>query len=233
MKKIALTLVAATLIAASAFKSFAQTQQTRQVSGFTGISSSNSFTVHVKIDGTESLKISADEKTINDIETVVENGTLKIGLKREFSWSHRDFGKVDVYVTAKSLSMLSNSGSGSITLDGVLDGNDVQIHISGSGNITSAVKAGALAVHISGSGSVNLAGTSNDADVHISGSGQLRAKDFKTDELTVGLSGSGIAHITAEKKISGHISGSGSLVYSGNPTEVDVRSSGSGRVRKG
>ena len=68
---------------------------------------------------------------INDIETVVENGTLKIGLKREFSWSHRDFGKVDVYVTAKSLSSLSNSGSGSIKLEGTLNGNDVQLHISG------------------------------------------------------------------------------------------------------
>ncbi len=233
MKKIALTLFAVVLVIATTLKASAFTEQTRQVSGFNSISGSSSFAIHVNINGTESLKIDADQSIINDIETVVENGTLKIGFKRSFEW-HHNVGKVDVYVTAKSLSALSNSGSGSIKVDGgELQGKEAEVHISGSGNITTGVKTEALNVHISGSGSINLSGNANNAEIQISGSGQLRGKELKTEAIKAHLSGSGSAYINADKSISAHISGSGSLMYSGSASITDISTSGSGRVRKG
>jgi len=231
MKKLSILFISAFM--GLALNASAQKEETRKVSDFNGIMSSASFSVHVKIDGTETLKIVADEKIIDDIETVVEGSKLHIGFKNKMNWeSHQNVGKVDIYVTAKSLSSLSNSGSGSIKVEGELTGSNGDVHISGSGNITTAVKTSSLNIHISGSGSVNLNGNSNTADVHISGSGALRGKELKTENLNVSLSGSGSAHINADHKISGHISGSGSLVYSGSANDIDIRSSGSGRVRK-
>jgi len=232
MKKISLTLLAVILFIAATLKASAQTEQTRQVSGFNGIAASASFSIHVKIDGTESLKISADKDIINDIETEVKDGTLKIGMKNSFSW-FRHVGKVDIYVTAKSLSALSNSGSGNIKIDaGELTGNDVTVKISGSGSITATVKSTGLNAHVSGSGTVNLTGSSNDADVTVSGSGQIRGQNFKALSVKAGISGSGNVYINADKSITAHISGSGSLVYSGNATNIDSSVSGSGRIRK-
>ena len=231
MKKLSILLLSA--FVGLAMSASAQKEENRQVSGFHGITSSASFSVHVKIDGTESLKIVADDKIIDEIETVVKGGQLHIGFKNKINWErHENVGKVDDYVSANSLSSLSNSGSGSIKVEGELTGNDGEVHSSGSGNITTAVKTSSLNIHISGSGSINLMGSAGTADLHISGSGQLRGRDLKTENLNVSLSGSGSAHINADHKISGHISGSGSLVYCGSANDIDIRQSGSGRVRK-
>lgn len=229
----------------------AQTTQNRQVSGFTSISSAGSFNVHVKIDGTESLKITGDEDVINDIETTVSDGKLKIGSKNKNSWKLFNNKKIDIYITAKNLSGLSNSGSGNMKLDGNLTGNagirssgsgnvtaavnssDLQLAVSGSGSITSSLTANQLGATVSGSGALNLAGNVKNADIKVSGSGHIRANDLKTDAVDASISGSGNIHILANKSINARVSGSGRLIYTGNPTHVNSSTSGSGRVVKG
>ena len=70
------------------FRVNAQTEQTRAVSDFKCISSAGPFNVYVKIDGTESLKISAGSDIIDKIETVVEDGNLKIKFKNHTHWDY-------------------------------------------------------------------------------------------------------------------------------------------------
>ncbi len=250
MKKALTVLFTGLLIITITAYASAQTTQDRQVSGFTSIASSGAFNVHVKIDGTESLKITGDESIINDIETTVSNGKLKIGTKDKISWRLFNNKKVDIYITAKTLSSLSNSGSGNIKLDGNLTGNaeirasgsgsitatanasELQIALSGSGNITSSVNAKELTATISGSGGMGLSGNVTNANIKVSGSGSLRAKDLKADIVSAAVSGSGNIYITAEKTLSAQTSGSGHITYSGNATSVEIRKSGSGRVVK-
>ena|ERR1700743_138174 len=236
MKRISIALLAAILVVTVAFKASAQTEQTRQVSGFNGIGSAGSFNVHVKIDGTESLKLSAPADIINDIETVVEGGKLEIRFKRDSERRDRrsdaDHGKIDVYVTAKALSSLSIAGSGYIKVDGVLSSNDVKLTISGSGDITSAVKSTSLHATISGSGTINVDGNSESANFTVSGSGEMKAKGLKADVATVILAGSGNAHIYADKTITAHVAGSGNVIYSGNASVTDIRMAGSGNITK-
>lgn len=190
----------------------AQPEQVRSVSGYNSIANAGSFAVHVKINGTESLKIDgADAATIGEIETMVTGGSLEIRWKRDWHGDHH-IGRIDVYVTAKSLAALTCSGSGSLDVDGAVQGKTVDVTLSGSGTISSAVGAGKLSVTISGSGTVTLKGKSAEADITISGSGN--------------------AHLTVNKTISGSIVGSGSVVYSGNASINSVRTVGSGRIRK-
>jgi hypothetical protein len=211
------------------------TDQTRPVSGFTSIASSGSFHVYVKIDGTESLKINADDAVINEIETVVESGTLKIRYKGDHGFNWRDNNhanaKVDIYVSAKSLSSLINSGSGSIKVENTINTSNFKAVLSGSGSITTDVKAGEVQATISGSGNIHLSGNANDASISISGSGNVEAKELKTQSSSVSISGSGNVHIDAEKELSSRIVGSGSVRYSGNAA-VNTTKVGSGSVYK-
>ncbi|HWZ02700.1 MAG TPA: DUF2807 domain-containing protein, partial [Mucilaginibacter sp.] len=103
MKKIFYSVFAAILIIAATLKVSAQSEQSREVSGFNSIASSGPFDVHVKISGTESLKLKANPDIINEIETIVEDGTLEIKFKHHHDRSYENTGKIDVYVTAKSL----------------------------------------------------------------------------------------------------------------------------------
>ncbi len=232
MKRISITLFAAIVFIAATLNASAQNEQTRQVSGFNGIASSGSFNVHVKIDGTESLKLTADASIINEIETVVENGKLEIRFKKSHKWDDGNHGKIEVYVTAKSLSNLAEAGSGNINVEGALGGDNAKIAVSGSGNVTTTVKANDLHAVISGSGNIKLDGSSSNANIAISGSGGLKAKEFKAGSVSAVITGSGNAYIGADKTVTAHIVGSGSLVYSGQATISDVRTVGSGRVTK-
>jgi hypothetical protein len=232
MKTIVYTIFAVTLLFAATVKASAQSEETRQVSGFNSIASSGPFEVHVNINGTESLKISANADIINEIETVVEDGKLEIKFKHHDNWNHEHTGQIDVYVTAKSLSALTNAGSGSIKVEGAVSGDNVDVVLSGSGDIETAVKSGSLHATISGSGSIHLNGSADETKVSITGSGEVKGRDLKTNSASVVITGSGSAYITADKTVSARIVGSGNVVYSGNATITDSRTMGSGRVSK-
>lgn len=233
MKRIVYSICAAVLFMAATQTVSAQSEETRQVSGFTSIGSAGPFHVHVKIDGTESLRIKADKAIISEIETVVEDGKLQIRFKHREHWD-RDLGKnpIEVYVSAKSLSGLSNAGSGNVDVDGTLNSENVKVSLSGSGNITTGVKSDDLHLSISGSGSIHLRGSASQAKISIAGSGQLMAKDFKTGDASVSIAGSGNAYFAAEKTISAHIAGSGNVIYSGSASVSNSHTIGSGRVSK-
>lgn len=209
----------------------AQNQQTRSVSDFHSISAAGPFNVYVKIDGTESLKISAESEIIDKIETVVEEGNLKIKFKNHNNWDYENVGKIDIWVTAKSLSALKNAGSGNIKVEGELNGDKVSLSLSGSGDITSKVNSGKLKIALSGSGSFHIDGKSDDTNISIAGSGEFKGREFKSNTSTISIAGSGSVYIAAEKEISASIVGSGNVIYSGNAS-VDARTIGSGRVSK-
>jgi Putative auto-transporter adhesin, head GIN domain len=210
----------------------AQSTENRSVSGFNSIANAGSFSVHVKITGAESLKITADASIIDEIETVVEGGNLEVRFKHPHEQHHYN-GRVDVYITAKSLNALVCSGSGSIEVDGALKGNQADVTLSGSGTISSGVASGKVEATISGSGKINLNGSTGKTTVTISGSGELRAGDLKTDVAEINTTGSGNVHLNVSKSISAQIVGSGNVYYTGTATISDVKTIGSGRIHKG
>jgi hypothetical protein len=233
MKKLAYTLLSAVLFSAATITASAQdsSTQTRQVSDFSSIDSGGPFNVHIKMDGTESVKIEADANIINDIETVVESGTLKIKFKDREYRRYNNIHKTEIYVSARSLNGLINSGSGHMNVDGIITtSGEFKAILSGSGSINTSVKSGNLHAVISGSGSISINGNTGYADFVISGSGQIEGKDLKTESIKAVVTGSGNIYVAAEKSVSAHITGSGSVNYSGSASVVDSRSVGSGRV---
>jgi hypothetical protein len=234
MKKVLTYIFAAVLMTAVIQSASAQTEESRPVSGFNSIGSAGPFDVYVKIDGTESLKISANPEIIKEIETKVEDGRLEIKFKHHNYWNnhnYHNYGPIKIYITAKSISGLANAGSGTIKVDGLVSGPRVDISIAGSGNVYCAVKSGDFHASISGSGSISVEGSANDAHVSIAGSGGMNGRHFKTNTANVSIAGSGNAYLAAEKNISASIIGSGNVVYSGNATS-SCSKIGSGRLTK-
>jgi hypothetical protein len=204
---------------------------TRNVSGYTGISCGGPFNVFIKIDGTESIKLDVDADVVNDIKTEVENGVLKVEFKEHWN-KHRNIQRANIYITAKTLKYLANSGSGNLIVEGVITGDNAKVALSGSGNVKTAVKSSTLDLRLSGSGSIDIKGSTGLADVNIAGSGEVNGKDLKTETVEARIAGSGSVNIIANKTVSARIAGSGSVLYSGNATTGDTKYMGSGRVSK-
>jgi hypothetical protein len=221
---------AGTVVSISKSQSSADDQ--RKVSGFTGISSSGSFDVKITMGTKESLRLQGDKEAIEEIETVVEKGILKIKNKSRSGWNmnfRRE--KVIIYVEAKSLNTITLSGSGKISVNGVVKANRLANNLSGSGSITLSADTREYVAAISGSGEIFVKGNADRAQVKISGSGDFEGKNLKTSEAEVHVSGSGNASIFANKTLHAVISGSGNISYGGD-AKVSRTKSGSGSITK-
>jgi hypothetical protein len=231
MKRLTFTFLITLLACTVTLRATAQSEQTRQVSGFDSLVSLGPFYIHVNIDGREGIKINAKASVMKDIETVVEAGTLKIKL-REHGGGNDDHGPIDVYVSAKSLSSLKIANSGSIRVEGTLTGSDIKIDIEGAGFIWSSVKTNKLEVNINGSGTIFLDGIADEANVVIDGPGALKGQSLKAGAVTASIAGPGSVNIIANKTLSADIDGAGGVTYSGNAMITSNKTTGPGGITK-
>ncbi|MCX2453192.1 DUF2807 domain-containing protein [Pedobacter sp. PLR] len=206
----------------------------RKVSNFTGIAVGGSLKVYVKLGNTESLRLEGDQEAIDQLITEVKDGTLSIRPKKsEWKQWFKKYGntKVTAYITAKKLTSLAMSGSGSIEVEQTINTSSLDVALSGSGNIKASVNAQNFEAAISGSGGMNISGKAKKAEIAVSGSGGFSGRAFSAEDVDAHVSGSGSVHIDVQKSLDAATSGSGSVNYTGNPT-VTKTASGSGRVRK-
>ena len=213
--------------------------ETRAVPEFTAIATSGSMALQISQGVVASVQVTADDKVLSHVVTVVEAGrfgpTLHIRMKREgwgWGWggSHHS-GAIKVVVVTPRLTGVASSGAGDIRID-AMQTPALQLALSGSGNAGLAgLNTDELGISIAGSGDVRADGRSARLNVSIAGSGDVRLADLRSDEVTVKIAGSGNAAEQAHKTLSVSIAGSGDVVYSGDAT-VKKSVAGSGTVSK-
>lgn len=206
-------------------------KEERNIPAFEGVSNSGSVIVTI-LYGSGKLQLEGEENVLPYLETKVENGILKIGMKK--TWGIRNTKGIRVTAYTTSLNYLATSGSGSITVNDKMKFDDkLKLTVSGSGKLEASSDAfDKIETAISGSGSIRLAGKANRLESTISGSGDLRAQDLTTDVVDARCSGSGKIYVRAEKEITASISGSGNIFYTGDAKIVKLNKSGSGTVKK-
>jgi hypothetical protein len=268
MKKLVLILLVAALAAPG--MSTAQKKETRNVSEFSSLNFGVPGTVTVKQGNTQSVVLEGDPEVLAHVKTEVKGGRLHIVPEENWrSWNSR---KVTAEVTMKTIDGLGVSGSGTLTAAGTIRTNDIDLWVSGSGDMEISVEAtgemearvagsGNLSVkgscaelesnvsgsgdltlalgttkeaefQIAGSGSIEASGSADNVEIGISGSGKLDAIDFNTRVSRIRITGSGNVEIAASEEIDAQITGSGTVLYKGDPAKVNSHSTGSGKVRK-
>ncbi len=204
----------------------------REISGFNGISSAGSYHLFITMGNTESLRLEGDAELIKEIETKVENGVLKIRNKKQMnyrSWNNR--GRINIYIQAKTLNSILLSGSGNITVGGKINTEKLSNTISGSGSIDLTMDVDDYAGTISGSGTIIAKGKADNASITVAGSGNFDGDSLRTANAATKVSGSGNISIHTDKNLDAILSGSGNVRYSGN-ANVKSTKSGSGRISK-
>jgi hypothetical protein len=209
-------------------------KETREVKGFTGVALSGNINVELAYGNSNSITVEGDENLLPYIETNVEGGVLKVKRMnkiREFKTRN----KLIVYVSLTKLTELKVSGSGNITGNGDFSNDGkTDIALSGSGNINVGMNSfNETSIAISGSGNVTLKGKSTDnIEATISGSGNIDCSDVACNDVSAHVSGSGNIRVFANKSIDAKVSGSGSIYYKGSATNINLKSSGSGKIIK-
>lgn len=206
--------------------------ETRPIGDFNGIGVSGGYTVYLSQDPTISLRLEGDKADLANITTEVVKGRLVIKHRkgiRLFSFHDRP---VSVYVGFKDINSIDLSGSNKLIGQNQLRFKDLDIDISGSGDVQLDLEAVKVKAAVSGSGEIALKGKTDILFAEVSGSGDIKCLDLKAKKVELSISGSGEAKLDAAEELSISISGSGDVAYRGNPAKFSQRVSGSGEVRK-
>jgi hypothetical protein len=201
----------------------------RSTGNFNAVKASGSIDIEISSGNAYAVSVEDDDNLLPYVVTDISGGTLNVHYKNGYSINN-DHAKV--YITAPSLDKLSISGSGDITTTGMLkNSREIEMNVSGSGNIKGSVDAPSINVSVGGSGNVSLTGRTKDFTCTVSGSGDINCTSLESENTTVKVSGSGNAHVFASVHLSASVSGSGDVYYLGNPTNPEIHTAGSGSVQ--
>lgn len=201
------------------------------ISNINKIDLSGIGTVNVKFGKDESLTIKGDDNILDKIDVDSHGGTLELGRMKSPYTMVSPSTKIEYFVILNDLRELQVSGSGKIEVEEKINSTDFDISISGSGEIyVQDLRADNLDVHISGSGDCDAGGAVKKQKIKISGSGRYRAEELESQEAECRISGSGNVDIRVSDYIEASVSGSGNVNYWGRP-KININSSGSGKVR--
>ncbi|HEU4375174.1 MAG TPA: head GIN domain-containing protein [Telluria sp.] len=204
--------------------------ETRAPGHFTGLSMGLPGSLELRTGASESVTIETDDNLMPLIETVVENGVLKIRTTR------RNAGieprRLKIVVQTKGIDQIALGGSGSIDAD-ALRGSKAMIDLGGSGSITlRGVDSDALTVVLGGSGDLKVAGgATKKLSLSIAGSGNVDLGKLQSADASVNIAGSGEATISVRDNLNVSIAGSGDVNYYGDP-RVSKTSIGSGTAKR-
>jgi hypothetical protein len=204
-------------------------KQAREVAHFNALSVAVPGQVELRIGNTEGVTIETDDNLLPLVETVVEDGTLKIRPARKHL--QLQTRNLKIVVQARSVERLALGGTGSIDAD-VLRGGKLQFDIGGSGSIkVKGIEAETVAVTVAGSGDLKAGGgAARRLSVSIGGSGDVDLGQLQSDTASVTVAGSGEATVWARAALSMTIAGSGDVNYYGDPkVSKSVAGSGGGR----
>ncbi|NUM48503.1 MAG: DUF2807 domain-containing protein [Anaerolineales bacterium] len=182
--------------------------ETRTLKTFTSIEVQGSADVTVSFGEVQSVVVETDDNLMALIETKVQGDKLIIGEPVGTDINTR-LG-IQVTIVMKSLDTVTISGSGNVTIDGLVS-DLVRFEVPGSGNITAQ-------------------GTANTVNATINGSGNILCGDLQAKTADAQISGSGNITVYVTESLYASIAGSGTVEYRGNPAKVDQSVSGSGSV---
>lgn len=171
--------------------------QARPLPRFTGVELAGDNNVIVQVGATQSVTVHADSNLLTRVTTRVRSGRLVIGTTAgNLSANTPMF----VVVTLPSLDRVRLQADGNIAVTGI--------------------NSRKLTVALAGSGNIDATGTTTKLDVTISGEGTALLRQLIGRDGKAALSGNGSIMVTAAHSLIATISGSGTVLYGGNPPHV-------------
>jgi len=208
--------------------------EVRTAAPFHAIEVSGGIDLYVS-QGEEKVAVSAKSPEFRShIHTKVDNGVLKVWYEwkegRNISFSTNRALKA--YVSYKALDALQGSGGSDITVQGVLQAEVLQLHISGGSDFKGGVDIQTMKVHASGGSDVLIEGKVRTISLDVSGGSDVDGFGLTAEDATVSASGGSDVQISATKGLVANASGGSDVRYRGPASVKEIRSSGSSSVKK-
>jgi len=206
-------------------------RQTRQLSGFHGISVSSGIDLSLTQKNVEEVFVEANSDDLDKIITKVEDGILKIYIKDK-SWFGLNWNKEPrkVYVSFKNLDKLDASAGSDVNSSSVLKLDKLDVEVSSGSDVRLELDARQLRVNASSGSDVSLNGKAQVADFSASSGSDITAGDLETIKCSANVSSGSDISINVTEELKADASSGGGIKYSGNPKVKNIRKSSGGDV---
>ncbi len=177
----------------------------RKATEFIALETSGAFTVIVKSGALkQQIKITGDANLLPLVTTNSQGNKLSISTDKSIC---TEMG-ITVEINVANLEALVTNGSDTIKIKGI-DTHKFTLDMAGSSD-------------------VELAGLAGVLDATLSGAGDLDAKNLKTAETLLNISGSNTANVYATEKLKVEILGAADVNYFGHPKKIEKQILGVG-----
>jgi len=233
IKRIAFFLFVAALLQGAALKASTvlANRQTRQISGFHGISVSSGIDLFLTQKNVEEVVVEAESQDLEKIITKVENGILKIYRKEgsgfNLNWNHRS---LKVYVSLKTIDELNASSGSDVNSESLLKLDKLECDVSSGAGVKLELEVNNLNVETSSGSDISLKGKATSLEVSASSGSDIDAKELESKKCKASVSSGSDIAVNVTESLEAHASSGGDIVYSGNPKSKDIRESSGGDV---
>jgi hypothetical protein len=138
---------------------------------------------------------------------------------------------INIFISNPTYNTLVLDGSGSITGQGAINTNQLELAVNGSGKIQLLANSETLFAGIKGSGEIIIEGSTHKEYIRIDGSGRFYGVKTPAVKGDIQLNGSAVAEVFCLEKLEATVNGSGTIKYKGNP-QLRSKINGSGGVNR-
>ena len=222
-----LLFVNASVQAASVLKG----KQTRQVTGFHGISVSSGIHLQLTQENVEKVVVEAESDDMDKIITKVEDGILKIYIKDKswsgFNWKNRT---LKVYVSFKEMDQLHASAGSGVDAESLLKLGRFALHVSSGANVNLDLEAADMDVSASSGCGIDLKGKAKEIKADASSGSHINASGLECKKCTANASSGAGIKVNVTEDLDANASSGGNISYSGNPSSKNIHKSSGGGV---
>ena len=207
------------------------TKEQRTVTSFKKVEVRGNIDVYLVQGEIKPVEIEGDENLIQYVE--LEQTGNKLVIKSKQGYNLDPSGDMKIYVTAPEFENIEVSGACNIYSQAKINNdNNLDLSVSGAGDIKMEVDAPKIDITLTGAGKVNLKGETKSFKLDLSGASTAHCYELLSEDTEVDISGAGSAEVYASVKLDAEVSGAGSIKYKGNAKDVKQHVSGAGSVSK-
>ena len=179
----------------------------------------------------QSVSVTASEAVISHVRTDVRGGVLIVSLRwwPGIFFRISELKSLEMQLVVEDLEGLKVSGAGIVESRERIQVQEMELQLSGAGEIRLEFQGRRIETHLTGAGRVVLWGKAEEQVIRLTGAGSVQAEKLVTRSAQVHASGAGECRVHAMESLDVRLSGAGTIRYVGNP-QIQSRVTGMGTL---
>src|SRR5690606_4479615 len=201
------------------------------LSYFDHVDVSGAFEIRIRQVSDYAVTVEGDNNLLEYVVARMEGRTLDISLRDGVRIAPTQ--KMILYISAPEIKKVETSAACDMKVSAPrLQTDYLDLDMSGASKAKiDQINARKIDVEVSGATSVVFKGSTDVLDIDASGASKVNCYELKAQDVSVDISGAGITKVNASRNLDVDISGSGKVLYKGNPENIRKEVSGAATLR--